>query len=227
MSMLTNLELEELGNFMVPNFKGVFSRDELPARPEREGSYIINLQGANQGDMQGTHWTCFLFSPLANACYYFDSFGMPAPLDVVKFIEGSPHELRLLENHYRLQPKTSKLCGGYCILWLHQLHRVGINNALNLFTSDETKLRLNDERVTRFMDVTRARMNMANLARDASVSAQSFKKSKKDKPAERAGGGELRYELNVYLGDNPIDPYRYIQEKTRLRLEAHLASPLC
>ena len=53
---LSASDIEDIAKKLHLPLQGVFSKDELPRNPV-VGSYIINLQDADDGN--GTHWTFF------------------------------------------------------------------------------------------------------------------------------------------------------------------------
>ena len=106
--MLTNFQIEEISDGLKLPIVGVFSKDQLPEK-HYVGSYYVNLQDADDGD--GTHWVFFrIFSP--DKAVYFDSFGLPPPVDVKEFLKTfSP----IPYNHRQIQDTKSSYCGWYCI----------------------------------------------------------------------------------------------------------------
>jgi len=106
--MLSNIQIEEIAGDLKLPIVGVFSKDRLPEK-RYEGSYYVNLQDADDGD--GTHWVFFrIFSP--DEAVYFDSFGLPCPEDVKRFLEPfSP----IPYNNRQIQDVKSSYCGWYCI----------------------------------------------------------------------------------------------------------------
>ena len=73
---LTNFELLDAAKKLnIPNFKGMFSRVELPNKPKRIECGIMNLDDSNG---RGSHWWCS-FSKRGKEKLYFDSYGLPPP----------------------------------------------------------------------------------------------------------------------------------------------------
>ena len=96
-------------------FGGVYASDKLPKHvPWGKRFYIANTDPANK---PGQHWVAFFFNT-NNTCVYFDSFGLP-PLraSFIRFMEDNSE--RWIYSSKRLQHPSSKLCGYYCIFFIH------------------------------------------------------------------------------------------------------------
>ena len=104
---LTNFDLLQWVDFLkIPNFKGIFARDEV--MPREHSPSIINLDSLENA---GTHWVCCV--PGGRALWYFDSFGMGFPQE---FKSSKP----VIWNSSQYQNINSVLCGYYCLFFLHQ-----------------------------------------------------------------------------------------------------------
>ena len=104
---LTNFDLLQWVDFLkIPNFKGIFARDEI--MPRKHSPCIINLDSLKNA---GTHWVCCV--PGGRALWYFDSFGMGFPQE---FKSSKP----VIWNSSQFQNIKSVLCGYYCLYFLHQ-----------------------------------------------------------------------------------------------------------
>ena len=104
---LSNFDLLQWVDFLkIPNFKGIFARDEV--MPRKHSPCIINLDSLENA---GTHWVCCV--PGGRALWYFDSFGMGFPQE---FKSSKP----VIWNSSQLQNIKSVLCGYYCLYFLHQ-----------------------------------------------------------------------------------------------------------
>ena len=102
---LTNFDLLQWVNFLkIPNFKGIFARDEI--MPRKHSPCIINLDSLENA---GTHWVCCV--PGGRALWYFDSFGMGFPQE---FKSSKP----VIWNSSQFQNIKSVLCGYYCLYFL-------------------------------------------------------------------------------------------------------------
>lgn len=109
--MLTNFDLEEYARKENFDLIGVFSKNQLP-QSRTTGSYIINLQDYEDGG--GTHWTCFKIFPNRKCCY-FDSFGLPMPVDVAEFLEPFKP---IAQSNRHIQDTKSVKCGYFCLAFI-------------------------------------------------------------------------------------------------------------
>ena len=97
--------------FKVPNFRGVYMRDELPSNgPYYEESAVVNLDNA-QG--RGTHWVAY--RKRGNEVIYFDSFGdLQPPLDLMYYFNVP----EIKYNYKRFQEFDTYWCGHLCLKFL-------------------------------------------------------------------------------------------------------------
>ena len=114
---LSNFDLLQWIDFLkIPNFKGIFARDEI--MPRKHSPCIINL---DELENAGTHWVCCAPAERpkgarpkgAGYLWYFDSFGMGFPQE---FKSSKP----VIWNSSQYQNINSVLCGYYCLYFLHQ-----------------------------------------------------------------------------------------------------------
>ena len=109
--MLSNFDLEEMGNKEGLDLIGVFSKNRLP-NERVAGSYIINLQDYEDGG--GTHWVCCKI--IANRkCCYFDPFGFSMPEEVSEFLK--PFKPIATSNR-TIQDVKSIKCGYFCLAFI-------------------------------------------------------------------------------------------------------------
>ena len=109
---LTNIELVDTAKKLkIPNFKGVFLRDTLPKKPRASECGILNLDDSNGS---GSHWSAF--SKNGKDKLYFDSFGLPPPTELLKYLKGP-----VLYNSERIQPDNEVFCGHLCLYVLKKL----------------------------------------------------------------------------------------------------------
>ena len=109
---LTNIELVDAAKKLkIPNFKGVFLRDTLPERPRKTECGIINLDDSSGS---GSHWV--VFSKKGKDQLYFDSFGLPPPTELLKYLKGPVYY-----NSERIQPDNEVFCGHLCLYMLKKL----------------------------------------------------------------------------------------------------------
>ena len=104
-------------------------RDELPDKTEDLESGIMNLDVSSG---YGTHWTCWFKSSvkgqspqnqskatkelLKPVCYYFDSFGLPPPLEFNNYIKCD-----IYHSTYQIQNLGDVICGHLCMLVLYMM----------------------------------------------------------------------------------------------------------
>ena len=104
----------------IPNFRGVKMRDELPSKPRKIESGILNL---NTSYEVGSHWVAWYKD--GKERYYFDSFGEPPPIEMMQYLKSN-RELELdlpaiRQNAVTVQHDISNECGSLCIFVLKQL----------------------------------------------------------------------------------------------------------
>lgn len=130
----SNLDLENLAKEV--NIKiNCFFKNELPIIPY-EGNYIINLASSND-ESGGSHWvSCKLTKEHGiNKALYFDSFGLPEPILVNKFIlkwVKNKHN-NIIRNINQIQNINSNYCGEYSILFLKEINSKTINLKQQLY----------------------------------------------------------------------------------------------
>ena len=110
--------------------KGIYSRNE--PKPLFHSPCIINLDDFKN---LGTHWVCCWCSK-NRTCEYFDSFGLPPPLEWEKemLVHGKKHFFR---NDNQIQWEKSVRCGYYCLLFLNERNKgTSFANILKMFTND-------------------------------------------------------------------------------------------
>ena len=101
----------------IKHFRGVFMRDDLPKKKRTKECGIVNLADSLS---DGTHWVCYFNH------YYFDSYGLPPPLEIVEYLgENSALSEQLpkvdLEyNIYQIQ-KSGQICGHLCLYFLNRI----------------------------------------------------------------------------------------------------------
>jgi len=110
---LTNFELlEAVKELKIPNFRGVFLRNELPKKPRIKECGILNLDDGGKG---GTHWVAWSKSKQENI--YFDSFGIQPPLEIIDYL-GSP----VFYPTEQVQPHDQVFCGHLCLYVLKEMN---------------------------------------------------------------------------------------------------------
>jgi len=78
---LSNLDILEMCKILkINNFKGVYMRNELKGKGNPNESLIVNMDDSTGN---GTHWTSLFVTDIDS--YYFDSFGLPPPKEVISY----------------------------------------------------------------------------------------------------------------------------------------------
>jgi hypothetical protein len=109
---LSNIEIDNtVKQLNIPKFRGCFCRDMLPKQPYRQECGILNLDDSNGS---GTHWTAFFKDN--DEKYYFDSYGLQPPDELVKYLR-SPIQY----NSDRIQPCNTVVYGHLCLYVLKRL----------------------------------------------------------------------------------------------------------
>lgn len=118
---LSNLELmDAVKSLKIPNFKGVFMRNELVSRPKKNECGILNLDdndnlndqyGTSTGS--GTHWVCWWKK--GKVKYYFDSYGVQPPTELIEYLGC------LVYNTTQIQKAGTVICGHLCLYVLKKL----------------------------------------------------------------------------------------------------------
>ena len=106
----------------IPNFRGVFMRDELPNKPNDVECGILNLATHKQ---LGSHWVCWYKDGIER--YYFDSFGEAPPLELLHYLktyaEMNLDMPAIRRNSVMVQCFGSHECGSLCLYVLTMLTR--------------------------------------------------------------------------------------------------------
>jgi hypothetical protein len=88
-------------------------------------AYVINLQDTTDGF--GTHWVClWLENKTEPEAAYFDSFGLPPPIDVIKFCERAGcHSGNTFYSDVQIQQVEESYCGQFCMDFLKAMNGKG------------------------------------------------------------------------------------------------------
>ena len=104
----------------IPNFAGVKMRDELKGAAKTKECGIINF---NTSSEPGSHWTSYYCD--GDTRIYFDSFGEPPPLELLKYLksdlEFSKNLPVIKRSALTVQHDQSSECGSLCLYVLKQL----------------------------------------------------------------------------------------------------------
>lgn len=133
----------------VPNFLGVYSRDNLPIPEEYPFSLICNT------DLQfedGTHWIAIYVDSDGKGTY-FDSYAMPPIHEEFKEFLNTFCQNGQSWNKTKLQCNTCITCGEYCCIYII-LRNSGFSHkqVLGFFDRDPE---INDKIVREIFDILR------------------------------------------------------------------------
>ena len=117
--LTTNIELIQIADILEFQVE-VLSKNLLNSENrtgKKEGNYIINLQDSDKGN--GTHWVGLVVYP--KEAYYYDSFGISPPKEVLEFIDvksnDKKHGGKYKNGKRELYVSTKQIqniYGGYC-----------------------------------------------------------------------------------------------------------------
>jgi hypothetical protein len=102
MNELSDAEIEVILKCLDIPCNGCFIADEMTEI--KQGNTIVNLNGES-------HWTALIRD--GNKCWYFDSYGFPAP-EVIEDLIGEDYNW----SREQLQSINSSSCGYYCCAFL-------------------------------------------------------------------------------------------------------------
>lgn len=108
---MNDIDISNFARNHIPNFRGVFMRNNLPKKCLNIECGVINLDHKN-GD--GTHWCAY--HKVDSKCYYFDSFGNLRPPNELIYYLGS--KCLIFYNHKRYQDFNTYNCGHLCMEFL-------------------------------------------------------------------------------------------------------------
>lgn len=113
--MTTNNQLCDMAEKLkIPNFRGVFMKDQLKTMtPNENEGLIINFESSNQS---GSHWVASYKN--GNDKYYFDSYGADI-LPELKTYMCSPIKC----HNFQIQEFNSGICGELCLLFLFLMNK--------------------------------------------------------------------------------------------------------
>ena len=121
---LTNIDiLKYVEELKIPNFRGVFMRDELPKKIKSIECGIMNF---NTHKQLGSHWVSYMRTKQGNRIY-FDSFGQITPLEIQKYLK-TKQEFKnntpvIQRNSDIVQRVNTHVCGHLCLVVLTSLMR--------------------------------------------------------------------------------------------------------
>ena len=142
---LSNHDLEQLAAKNGITINGIYVLDQIP-KVMKNGFYVYNMDNTLSDGSNGTHWICTLSDN--NDCVYFDSFGQPPPLQIIKFISQT-HDCYYYNNR-QLQNLDAVSCGKWCIAVA-----VFVANAKTNMSSAHNLLRVVNHFISQFKDSTK------------------------------------------------------------------------
>lgn len=117
------MTVDLLSNFDILNYSKslhiplheVLSKDLFRKVKPKEGAYVVNLEDSDDGP--GSHWTAFVI--FNHVAVYYDSYGMPIPDDIHKFIRKYDKKMKIIFSTDQIQTLESVLCGWYVVFFLY------------------------------------------------------------------------------------------------------------
>ena len=117
-SKLTTSKSDELDEEMrdVPNYRGAVPKDWCNGKtPWPEEYIILNLENSGQ---PGSHWVAVCYKPDSKFIEYFDSFGLPIPDTILRYMKRSKKQPVGTTNE--IQSMSSNAWGWYAANYLKQ-----------------------------------------------------------------------------------------------------------
>ena len=123
---LSNFDILDIAKHLeIPNFKGVFTRDQLPEKIGNRESGIVNF---NTSKEPGSHWVAYFRD--GSKKIYFDSFGQVIPTEIQKYLktkdEYRNNQPVIERNTDVVQEPNTVICGHLCLYVLDNLSK-GVN----------------------------------------------------------------------------------------------------
>ena len=139
MNSLQIVRVLESDKYSKDKFLGVFARDELPIHVKYPSCLILNTDKRNE---PGEHWLAIYYDENKNA-EFFDSYGnSPDFYNLTTYLNKTCK--KWVANEQRIQGYFSKLCGLYCLFYLHQKCRdVSLKEIQENFKDKNDELILN------------------------------------------------------------------------------------
>ena len=116
---LTNFELfDYVRQLSIPNFRGVFMRDNLPNLPHSTECGIVNFNTLNE---PGSHWVCYYKH--SKERIYFDSYGQITLFEIQKYLKTDAEKNKqvIQRNTDIVQIPGTNICGHLCLYVLKSL----------------------------------------------------------------------------------------------------------
>ena len=113
---LTNIDLiKYVKKLKIPNFRGVYMRNNLPNHIWKSETGIINTDDKQN---EATHWTAYI--KRNKDILYLDSMGnLKPPREVIKYFKSDNSRNIIRYNHDRFQEYNTIKCGHMCLKFLY------------------------------------------------------------------------------------------------------------
>ncbi len=112
---ITNYEIIEFCHDNKIPLDGLHMRDEQYHSMKNNKCYVFNIGSMNS---DGTHWVAVCIKK--NKGYYFDSYGLSPPNEILNWIHKNKH-IKFKRNDHQIQPIKSPMCGYYVLLFLFNI----------------------------------------------------------------------------------------------------------
>jgi hypothetical protein len=99
------------------------------------------MQSSTAGN--GTHWVCF--HNVNNNLFYFDSYGIEPPLEVIKNANSCYYNVNEIQNY------NSEACGWFCIALI--LYYFKFHNTESFFKCFSRDTKLNDDNLFHLLKI--------------------------------------------------------------------------
>lgn len=113
MSILTNIDIEEIMKGLRVPLVGVFPKDTLPKTPRDNGFIVMNMSDVGE---VGTHWVGLAL--IGDTPVYYDPFGIAPPTEVVRFFDKYKP---LIYNTNQIQDIKDTYCGWSVVAWAYYM----------------------------------------------------------------------------------------------------------
>ena len=109
-TMYSNEFKDYVEKLNIPNFIGVFMRNELPSSTQCKECAVLNLEDNSK---QGSHWVAWM--KREDTVFYFDSYGMQPDSILRSYLK----DLKVIRSAITVQHDLSKECGALCLYVLY------------------------------------------------------------------------------------------------------------
>lgn len=108
---LTNIDINKKLS-KIKGYAGCFLKSEIQMKPS-DICAVVNLES----HPPGSHWVSFYIR--SGILYYFDSFGIVPPNEIVEIAKN--RKLEIVYQDSDLQKLSSKRCGYYCVYFIKEM----------------------------------------------------------------------------------------------------------